>query len=115
MKKFSKLNESYVDDNISVSLDITISPRVSNAIIENVLKSYPNKRLLELYGHENIISKVIQEYFKEYLIHNDSDLEYNISAMGEDWFEQLFLDDLNLPEDQMRDTMLRMNGRNPDQ
>tara|TARA_R110000772_G_scaffold4683_7_gene16765 strand:- start:2192 stop:2545 length:354 start_codon:yes stop_codon:yes gene_type:complete len=113
MKKFSKLNESYVDDNIMVTVGVTIYPELSNAIIEEVLKVYPNKRVLESYGHDKIVNKIVAEYLNRYVIYNHDDLKFNILSMGNDWIEKTLWGDLKIDPDDMRNTLLRMNGRDP--
>lgn len=117
MRKFSKLNESYLDTFTEYTINLKIDPSVSDAIIEAILHVYPDKNLLRMYGYEKAVKKVVHYYlFSHNPNHlntindlNDMYNELREVLQNEEDIEQLFLEDLTMDEDILGEIFKKVN------
>ena len=110
MKKFSKINETvHIEENVTISIDIHVSKRECDLMLQSILDQYPEKTVLKAYGYEKAIQKIFTDYFSR----NSWDISDLITQnldYDEEWIEQLFLDDLSIDPDEMNRVMKKING-----
>tara|TARA_R110000772_G_scaffold2410_2_gene8443 strand:- start:60326 stop:60709 length:384 start_codon:yes stop_codon:yes gene_type:complete len=91
----------------SINIPVRINIEMFDDIINGILKFFPSEEVLNRYGREKAVQKVVKIF-----IENNGSIE-GIQYMIEngDTLEQIFLDDLSIDPDKMATAMKRINGK----